>query len=82
MRVRPSSATLASSALVLGLVDGLGLVDQHHRDALAHGVAAVQPGVVQRVLVGQVVEAALVLGQTRISSSWGLRAIDVLLRAR
>ena len=32
----------------------------HHRDAFAHGVSAVQPGVVERVLVGQVVQAALV----------------------
>ena len=38
------------------------LVDQHDRDAVPHRVAAVEPGVVEQVLVGEVQERALVLG--------------------
>src|SRR4051794_33661899 len=40
---------LGRQALVLGGVDVLGLVDQHDRDVVADGVAALEARVVQRV---------------------------------
>ena len=56
---RPSA--LATSRVVLGVVDGLGLVDQHDRDVVAHRVAPLQPRVVERRLVLEVEQRALVL---------------------
>src|SRR5680860_765150 len=48
--------------LVLGVAHGLRLVDEHDRDVVPHRVTAMQPRVVQRVLVGEVEQRALVLG--------------------
>src|SRR5919106_469008 len=53
---------LGEQPVVLGVVDGLGLVDQHDRDVLTDGVAPLQAGVVERVLVGEVEQRPLVLG--------------------
>src|SRR5687768_17477147 len=47
---------LGHDAPVLGAVDRLGLVDQHHRDVVTHDVAPLQARVVEGVLVGEVVE--------------------------
>ena len=58
----PSASALASSRSCSAVVDRLGLVDQHDRDVLADGVAPLQAGVVERVLVGEVEQRALVLG--------------------
>ena len=46
-RRMPVGLGLRDQALVLGVVDGLGLVDQHDRDVVAHRVAALQPRVVR-----------------------------------
>src|SRR4051812_3687003 len=48
--------------LVLRVAHGLGLVDEHDRDVVADRVAPLQPGVVERLLVGEVEQRALVLG--------------------
>src|SRR5437879_6430743 len=53
---------LAQEPLVLGVVDGLRLVDEHHGDVVLDRVAPLEPGVVERVLVLEVEERALVLG--------------------
>ena len=58
LRSRPS----ARSRVVFGIVDGLGLVDQHDRDVVLDAVAPLQPRVVQRALVGEVQQRALVFG--------------------
>src|SRR5262245_26031068 len=52
---------LGHDALVLGGVDRLGLVDQHHRDVVTDEVLASEAGVVQEVLVQHVVEGPFVL---------------------
>src|SRR5204863_4540106 len=49
-------------ALVLGGVDGLGLVDEHDRDVVADQVLAGEARVVEEVLVLKVVKGSLVLG--------------------
>ena len=54
---------LASSRVVLGVVDRLGVVDQQIGDvAVEHAVPTLQARVVQRVLVGEVEQRALVFG--------------------
>src|SRR5438876_5197787 len=53
---------LAQEPFVLGVVDGLRLVDEHHWDVVLHCIAPLEPGVVERVLVLEVEERALVLG--------------------
>src|SRR3546814_13916706 len=55
------SSDLGQEALVLGVVDRLGLVDQHDRYVVTDGVAALQARVVERVLVLEVQERALVV---------------------
>src|SRR5207302_5579980 len=52
---------LGQQAVVLGVVDRLGLVDEHDRDVVANRVAPLQAGVVQAVLVLEVEQRALVL---------------------
>src|SRR5918996_4358841 len=52
---------LGEQPVVLGVVDGLGLVDQHDRDVVTDGVAPLEAGVVERVLVGEVEQRSLVL---------------------
>ena len=47
---------------MLGVVDSLGFVDEHDRDVVSHGVAALEARVVQGALVLEVEERALVLG--------------------
>src|SRR5215211_5586479 len=61
-RLDPLGLRLAHQPAVLGVVDGLRLVDQHDRDVVAHGVAALEARVVQRALVLEIEERALVLG--------------------
>ena len=58
----PSAAAFFVSQRVFGVVDGLGFVDEHDRDVVLHEVAPLQPRVVERVLVGEVQQRALVLG--------------------
>ena len=53
---------LGQQPLVLGVVDRLGLVDQHDRDVVLDRVATLQAGVVERVLALEVEERTLVLG--------------------
>ncbi len=53
---------LGAEPLVLGVVDRLGLVDQHDRDVVGDPVAEPQARVVQRLLVGEVEQRPLVLG--------------------
>ena len=57
----PSASALAEQARVLGVVDRLGLVDQHDRDVVADRVAALEARVVERRLVLEVEQRALVL---------------------
>ena len=57
----PSSLDLGHDSPVFCVVDRLGLVDQHHRDVVADRVATLQARVVERVLVGEVVQRPLVL---------------------
>src|SRR5262245_32437052 len=53
---------LPHQTLVLGVVDSLGVFDQQVGDvAVEHAVPALQPLVVQRLLVGEVEQRALVL---------------------
>src|SRR5258708_24809424 len=49
-------------ALVLGVFERLGFVDQHDRDVVPDGVTQSQSRVVERVFIGEVVERAFVLG--------------------
>ena len=58
----PCALGLGEQPVVLGVVDRLGLVDEHDRDVVLDGVAALQPRVVERVLVLEVQERALVVG--------------------
>ena len=60
--VMPVGVGLGEEALVLGVVDRLGLVDQHDRDVVAHLVATLEAGVVERRFVFEVQERSLVLG--------------------
>jgi len=53
---------LGHQAVVLGAVDRLRLVDEHHRDVVADGVAPLEARVVQGLLVLEVEQRALVLG--------------------
>ena len=53
---------LGQQPLVLGVVDRLGLVDEHDGDPVPDRVAALGAGVVERVLVGEVEERAPVGG--------------------
>ena len=48
-------------AVVFGIVDGRGLRDQHHGNAVADVVATVEPRVVEQGLALEVIERALVL---------------------
>ena len=57
----PSACGLGLEALVLVGAHRFGLVDEHHRDPVDDAVAAVEPGVVKRFLVGEVEEGPLVL---------------------
>jgi hypothetical protein len=52
---------LVEESLVLGVVHGLGLVDQHDRDVVLDRVPALEPRVVERVLALEVQQRALVL---------------------
>src|SRR5918995_172775 len=70
---------LGQEAVVLGVVDGLGLVDQHDRDVLADGVAALEPRVVERVLVLEVEQRALVLRAGEDLEELGVECHDVNL---
>ena len=58
----PSASALASEPVVLGVVDRLGLVDEHDRDVVLDRVAPLEARVVERVLVLEVEQRALVLG--------------------
>ena len=58
----PCALGLGEEPVVLGVVDGLGLVDQHDRDVVLDGVAALEAGVVEGVLVLEVEQGALVVG--------------------
>src|SRR2546423_173402 len=51
---------LGQQTLMLGVVDRLGFVDQHHRNVIPDGVTPLQPGVVKAVFVLEVQERALV----------------------
>src|SRR5260370_374786 len=53
---------LGSQPVVFGVADGLRFVDEHDRDVVADGVAALEPRVVQRRFVGEVQQRPLVLG--------------------
>ena len=57
----PSASALAIRRGVLGVVDGLGLVDEHDRDVVTDGVPALQARVVQGRLRLEVEERSLVL---------------------
>src|SRR4029453_15397098 len=70
---------LGQQTLVLGVVDGLGLVDKHDRDVFADGVAALEPGVVQRVLVLEVEQRPLVLRAGEDLEELGVECHDVHL---
>ena len=58
----PCGLGLGQQALVLGVVDRLGLVDQHDGMSSWMRVAALEARVVERVLVLEVEQRALVLG--------------------
>src|SRR5690554_5915861 len=58
----PVGLGLGDEPLVLLVGDGLGLVDEHDRDVVGDGVPALQPGVVEALLVLEVEERTLVLG--------------------
>src|ERR1700722_11578384 len=49
--VDPLGRGFRHEPLVLGVIDRLGFIDQHDRYVLGNGVAALEPGVVQAVLV-------------------------------
>ena len=57
-----SGSALGHDPVVLGVVDRLGLVDEHDRDVVLDPVAPVQARVVERVLVLEVEQRPLVLG--------------------
>src|SRR4051812_30108256 len=66
--------------LVLRVAHGLGLVDEHDRDVVADRVAPLQPGVVERLLVGEVEQRALVLGTGQDLHELGVEChVSVLL---
>src|SRR4051812_27118267 len=58
-RLDPLGLRLRQQAFVLGVVDRLGLVDQHDRDVVADPVAPLVAWVVQRVLRLEVEERTL-----------------------
>src|SRR5581483_11490681 len=60
-RADPVGLRLVQKAIVLGIGDRLGLVDEHDRDVVADGVPPVQPRVVQGVLVDEIQQRTLVL---------------------
>src|SRR6185437_7964159 len=53
---------LGHQPLVLGVVDGGRLVDEHDRDVVLHVVTPLEPRVVERRFVREVEERPLVLG--------------------
>ena len=59
---------------MLGVVDGLGLVDEHDRDVVTHGVATLQARVVERDSSSKYSSGPLSSGHARISRSFGSSA--------
>src|SRR6478736_9630104 len=60
--------------LVLGIVDRDGFVDQHHRNAFANEVLAMQSRVVQAVRIAEVVQRSLVLGAGKYGEQSGVES--------
>jgi hypothetical protein len=53
---------LCHKAFVLGIIDNSGLINQHDRDIASDFIPALQSWVVEKTLVGEVQQWALVLG--------------------
>src|ERR1700722_8804945 len=73
VRLHTVGFRLLGEASVLGVVDRFGIVDQHVGDvAVEHAVTPLQTRVVQRVLVGEVQERALVVGAREDLEQFGV----------